>query len=459
VVLLSCAKRSLLLAIERLGYVVLKVKDFEQRRRDAEADKRMLWDLTAERDRRLRADCEIEALQGELSLRRAESETLQGELSLRRAESETLQGELSLRRAESETLQGELSLRRAEIEPLQGELSLRRAEIETLQGELSLLLQEKGKLIREINTLDQRRHDVNAKYREAYDRLNEALDEIRCLKAKIEKMPQIDNQVLVKHQAKLATYDMENSFHAFYERVKACSMTSIERLYAMHQATQYLVKAGIPGDIVECGVRCGGSMMMAALVLLALGDTSRRLVLFDTLEGVPKPDGKKYVAIGGHSSYDERTRQPHGEGSTDSTYPSLEEVRRNMESTGYPMDKVTLVKGLVQETIGRNLPDAIALLRLDTNSYGSTIHELKYLYPRLRDHGVLIADDYDHLHGQRQAIDDYFTENQEIVLLNRVDYSGRLAVKPLRHDSINRIQAEARISRPGQTARPPAAKS
>jgi O-methyltransferase len=458
VALLSCAKRSLLFAIERLGYVVLKVKDFEQQRRDAEADKRMLWDLTAERDRRLRADCEIEALQGELALRRAESETLQGELSLRRAEIETLQGELSLRRAESETLQGELSLRRAEIEPLQGELSLRRAEIETLQGELSLLLQEKGELIREINTLDQRRHDVNAKYREAYDRLNEALDEIHRLKNKIEKMPQNDNQVLVKHQAKLVTYDMENSFHALYERVKACSMTSIERLYAMHQATQYLVKAGIPGDIVECGVRCGGSIMMAALVLLALGDTSRRLVLYDTLESVPKPDGKKYVAIGSHSSYDELTRQPHGEGSNDAC-PSLEEVRRNMESTGYPMDKVTLVKGLVQETIGRNLPDAIALLRLDTNSYASTIHGLKYLYPRLHEHGVLIADNYDHLHGQRQAIDDYFTENQEIVLLNRVDYSGRLAVKPLRHDSINRIQAEARISRPGQTARPPAAKS
>jgi O-methyltransferase len=291
-------------------------------------------------------------------------------------------------------------------------------------------------------------------------RLNEALDEIHRLKNKTEKMPQIDNQVLVKHRAKLSTYDdIENSFHALYERVKARSMTSIERLYAMHQATQYLVKATIPGDIVECGVRCGGSMMMAALVLLALGDTSRRLVLFYTLEGVPKPDGKKHVGIGGHSSCEEGTRQPDGECSSDSAYPSLEEIRRNIESTGYPMDKVGLVKGSVQETIGCNLPDAIALLRLDTNSYASTIHELKYLYPSLRDHGVLIADDYDHLHGQRQAIDDYFTENQDVVLLNRVDYSGRLAVKPLRHDSISRIQAEARVWRPGQTDRPPAAKS
>lgn len=59
-------------------------------------------------------------------------------------------------------------------------------------------------------------------------------------------------------------------------------MTSTERLYSVYQATESIVKVNVTGAVVECGVWRGGSMMMAALTLLASGDLSRQLFLYDT---------------------------------------------------------------------------------------------------------------------------------------------------------------------------------
>jgi O-methyltransferase len=69
------------------------------------------------------------------------------------------------------------------------------------------------------------------------------------------------------------------------------------------------------------------------------------------------------------------------------------------------------------------------LLRLDTDWYDSTRHELVHLFPRLSQGGVLIIDDYGHWKGARQAVDDYLKESGTRLLLNRIDYTGRIAVK------------------------------
>ena len=100
-----------------------------------------------------------------------------------------------------------------------------------------------------------------------------------------------------------------------------------------------------------------------------------------------------------------------------------------MNSTGYDQGLVHLVKGRVEETIPEHAPDSIAFLRLDTDWYESTKHELEHLFPRLSRHGVLIVDDYGHWKGARKAVDEYFAENKIKILLSRVDYTGRVAVK------------------------------
>jgi hypothetical protein len=219
--------------------------------------------------------------------------------------------------------------------------------------------------------------------------------------------------------------DTQASFRQLSERVKPFTQTSTERLYALYGAIEYIVRAGIEGDIVECGVARGGSMMMAALTLAALGDTSRRIILFDTFAGHPRPDpmrdGKLY--------FQEWERQRIDDKSSHWSEVSIEEVAENMRSTGYPMDKVTLVKGMVEDTLEANLPDRIAMLRLDTDWYESTAHELKHLYPRLAQRGVVIFDDYGCMPGARKAVDDYLHDNKIELLLNRIDADGRLAIK------------------------------
>jgi hypothetical protein len=68
-------------------------------------------------------------------------------------------------------------------------------------------------------------------------------------------------------------------------------------------------------------------------------------------------------------------------------------------------------------------------LRLDTDWYASTKHELEHLYPRLRHGGILIIDDYGHWKGARQAVDEFIAEYELRLFLTPIDYTGRLAVK------------------------------
>jgi hypothetical protein len=100
-----------------------------------------------------------------------------------------------------------------------------------------------------------------------------------------------------------------------------------------------------------------------------------------------------------------------------------------MGSTAYPGSHIHYVKGRVEDTIPKHAPQAIALLRLDTDWYESTRHELEHLFPRLVRGGVLILDDYGHWKGAKEAVDEYFAKLGRSPLLQRLDYSGRLAIK------------------------------
>jgi len=99
-----------------------------------------------------------------------------------------------------------------------------------------------------------------------------------------------------------------------------------------------------------------------------------------------------------------------------------------MASTGYNMNRVHLHRGLVEETIPRFAPDRISILRLDTDWYESTKHDLVHLWPRLSPGGILIIDDYGHFAGARDAVDEFFASQP--IFLFRVDYTVRMAVKP-----------------------------
>ncbi len=247
--------------------------------------------------------------------------------------------------------------------------------------------------------------------------------------ARLEREASDYYQVLMAQQSIMAALrDMEPEFQAIYDVVKPYTMTSVERLYALYKAVEYIVKARIPGDLLECGVWRGGSMMLVARTLLQLGETSRTLRLFDTYEGHPKPDRAKDIDLWGHAAYDDWKRFRNKDGSSDWARVSIEDVAKNLASTGYPVDRVALIKGMIEQTATAHTPERLALLRLDTDWYASARVGLETFWPRLSPRGVLIVDDYGHYKGQKQAVDEYFATTP--VLLHRIDYSCRTVIRP-----------------------------
>jgi O-methyltransferase len=203
------------------------------------------------------------------------------------------------------------------------------------------------------------------------------------------------------------------------------TMTSVERIYALIHAVRYVNSNSIQGDIVECGVWKGGSMAAIARTLLQIQDVKRDLYLFDTFQGMSEPTSKDLDYMGRQAS-DLMIETP-GVKCADAP---LESVQKVLYDTGYPREKLHFVQGKVEETIPVSAPDSISLLRLDTDWYESTKHELVHLFPRLSRNGVIIIDDYGHWQGSRQACDEYFSRNGIAILLNRIDFGSRMALKP-----------------------------
>ena len=223
--------------------------------------------------------------------------------------------------------------------------------------------------------------------------------------------------------------DFDSQEIAIIRKVKPYTMTNVERIFALIQSVRYLLNANISGSIVECGVWRGGSMMAVAYAILQSGKPKRDLYLFDTFEGMTKPSHLDISCLR-ESATDLFVQLKRTEQSSEWCYAPLEEVQRNLFSTGYPQDNLRFIKGRVEDKLPSLAPETIALLRLDTDWYESTRHELIHLYPRLSPGGVLIIDDYGYWEGAQKATDEYLSQNNINLLLHRIDSAGRIAIKP-----------------------------
>jgi len=206
------------------------------------------------------------------------------------------------------------------------------------------------------------------------------------------------------------------------------TMTSPERVRALADAVRYVIANGIPGAFVECGVWRGGSMMVVAKVLLAAGASDRDLFLFDTFEGMPAPTSRD-VAYDGRSAAKLLSKRPRHVGDRVWCIADERDVRANLAGTGYPAERIHLIPGRVEETLPGAGPGSIALLRLDTDWYESTLHELRHLEPAVVHGGVVMIDDYGHWSGARMAVDEYLESLRPRPLLHRVDYTARSWIK------------------------------
>ncbi len=216
--------------------------------------------------------------------------------------------------------------------------------------------------------------------------------------------------------------DMDKEFLGIWNKVKKYTLISPERAWALAEAVRYVCRTGIPGDIVECGVWKGGACLLASEILAAEEiNTKRHIWLYDTFCGMVAPGmDDKIASSGQHLS----ERKPEGWWAS-----GIEEVKATINQSTLNQINFQFVQGPVEETLNHEVPKKLAILRLDTDWYESTMKELEVLYPLLSYGGILIIDDYGHFTGARKAVDDFFNKRDETVLLHRSDYTGRVLIK------------------------------
>ena len=221
--------------------------------------------------------------------------------------------------------------------------------------------------------------------------------------------------------------DLDEEFTELKAKCLPHTMTSVESLYYTYRSAKYVIENNIPGDFVECGVWKGGNTMMVALTLMKMKNTDRKIYLYDTFEGMSEPTEKDISYK--NEDADIEWKESQKGNINEWCYSPMDEVKNNLYSTGYPKDKLFFVKGKVEDTIPGTLPGQISVLRLDTDWYESTYHELLHLYPLLSKNGFLIIDDYGYWKGAREAVEQYFGENKVKIFMNRLDNSARAGIK------------------------------
>jgi O-methyltransferase len=208
------------------------------------------------------------------------------------------------------------------------------------------------------------------------------------------------------------------------------SMASPQRLYATLSSTKYIIANKIPGAFVECGVWRGGNTAVMCRTLINYKEAHREIYLFDTFSGMTEPTDFDYDSTGGSAKIQLSVTQKN-DGNSIWCIASLDDVKKNISDTAYPSNLVHYVEGDVVKTleIDANLPESIALLRLDTDWYESTKKELEVLFPRLVKGGVCLVDDYGHWQGARKALDEYLAAHGIFPLMHVTDYTGRAFIK------------------------------
>ncbi|MFD2823313.1 TylF/MycF/NovP-related O-methyltransferase [Lacinutrix iliipiscaria] len=220
------------------------------------------------------------------------------------------------------------------------------------------------------------------------------------------------------------TADFSDFEKEIIKKTNNFTMTSSERIVSLIRATEYVIKNNIEGSIVECGVWKGGSIM-AVLHTLNQLKKEKDVFLYDTFEGMTYPTDEDFSVKKQQSA-----KEIYVDKNGVMCYSSLEEVQSNIQSVDYNKDHIHFIKGKVEDTIpDHNTPEKIALLRLDTDWYESTKHEMEHLFPRLEKGGIIIIDDYGHWSGCKKAVDEYLDKNNIPLFLSRIDYTCRIGVK------------------------------
>jgi predicted O-methyltransferase YrrM len=159
--------------------------------------------------------------------------------------------------------------------------------------------------------------------------------------------------------------------------------------------------ADVPGDIVECGVGTGTSLLLMAHVVHAR-QMAKHLWGFDSFEGFPDPGEED-------ASYRNARR---GEWAIPKD-AVLQLLSAHLGDELFFRSKISLVQGFFETSLLAHR-GPISLLHLDCDLYDSYRLCLEELYPKVSPGGVIVFDEYHreaHVWpGAPKAIDEFFAD-------------------------------------------------
>lgn len=211
---------------------------------------------------------------------------------------------------------------------------------------------------------------------------------------------------------------LEEEFWELCRDVWDYTCLTLPALYNFYTACVYTVENHVPGDIVECGVFFGGSIMLAMHTIERHeGFADRRVIAVDTFSGFVRRTEHDIDFAG------KEVCQP-----SKRVHDFYESAHANIRSVPCDQSKVDVVRGDVFEVLEPTVNDRqIAVLRLDTDTYDTTKHELEVAWDRVSPGGIVIIDDYGWCLGARKATDDFLVGRR--AYLNRVNPWTRSIVK------------------------------
>ncbi|NBX98218.1 macrocin O-methyltransferase [bacterium] len=197
----------------------------------------------------------------------------------------------------------------------------------------------------------------------------------------------------------------------FTELVSPFSITSIERIQKLYDELEHIRINNIDGDLVECGVYKGGNIL-GMMEYCQFFNINKTIWAYDTFSGMTKPED---------IDIDHNNIKAIDQFENIKCLETLENVKKNLSRSQYNNTKYIIGDVCNTLQIEENIPKSIALLRLDTDWFESTMCELKVLFPRLSNNGSLIIDDYGHWNGCKEAVDLYFSNSPYV--FEKIDYT------------------------------------
>ena len=195
------------------------------------------------------------------------------------------------------------------------------------------------------------------------------------------------------------------------------------KFLSLRRAIREVERDAVPGDFVEYGIALGGSAVYLASEIYG----RRRFHGYDVFGMIPPPgeqdDDKskaRYEVI--------RSGQSTGLGGD--TYYGYQDnlfdrVCGTFTSFGMPVDgvKISLHKGLFEQTVQFAPQDRIALAHLDCDWYEPVKFCLEATAKVLHTGGFIVLDDYNDYGGCRKAADEFLAHNVAFTLVRTTPHA------------------------------------